>query len=363
MSIMSCTKTHKPIFSSLYSRLKAGFEHVHEFLTHQREPQQKIEALNKRLFAVESKLCTPQTLTAGLVELKDVLVQEAHLHNQHFSNRKVRKTYADFCKNLERVKTTYASPESMDIWLNTNHNRQDKEKLLVYRWLQSSPSQRHFAAHYKTPNVPLKFSEIPTGSILITYPYAYIRHMRLERKTPLFKTIYFLFKAFLARILTGKQFSHVSLSMGNGKIFDLDQGRGQIKNFGDKIFYGIVKAPNEREMLASYHQSFSNANPIDFSELTGKINAEITTATTQKRLRHNIISIIRTSINLKRPKDYRCTEAWKAGKCHFSCSATTSALLSYFGIDIGKEFNKIDRNITPADFYTSRFFHPMYLIP
>lgn|SRR5579862_1180164 len=111
------------------------------------------------------------------------------------------------------------------------------------------------------------------------------------------------------------------------------------------------------------HQCFPNTNPIAFSELTDKINAEITTATAQKRLRHNIISIIRTSINQKRPKDYRCTEAWKSGECHFSCSATTSALLSHFGIDIGKEFDKIDRNITPANFYTSRFFHPRYLIP
>jgi len=261
MSVTTCTKTHKPFFSSLYSHLKTGFENIHEFFTHQRETVQKIEALNKRVFATVELLRTPQTVTAGLFELKEILVQEADLHNQHCSNRKVRKLYTDFCKNVERVKTTYASPASISNWLNTDRNRQDKEKLLVSRWLQSSPSQRHFAAHYKTPDVPLKFSEIPAGSILITYPYAYIRHMRLERKTPLFKTIYFLFKAFVARILTGKQFSHVSLSMGNGKIFDLDKGRGQIKNPGDKIFYGIVRTPNEQAMLASYSSVFPQYQP------------------------------------------------------------------------------------------------------
>jgi len=346
MNSVICTSNFKPfaLILSLHTHFKTCIEHIHEFFTHQRSTIQKIETLNKRILAIDAQLHSTATFTAALFELKDILIQEAHLHNHHFFNQKIRKAYERFCNNLNRAHE-YALSHCIEPWLNRDHNRQDKEKLVIARWLQASPAQRHFAAHYHIPEVPLKFSEIPAGSVLITYPFAFIRHMQLEKKISIFQTIYLLIKALYARICTGKQFTHVSLSMGHGTIFDLDKGRGQIKNLGDKVFYGIVLAPNKQKMLIAYHRCFPHTERIGFTELTAKINAEITKATEQKKLRHDIISIIQTSIREKRPRDYRCTEAWKSGACHFSCSATTSALFSFFGIDIGKQFNKIDKNI------------------
>ena len=69
-------------------------------------------------------------------------------------------------------------------------------------------------------------------------------------------------------------------------------------------------------------------------------------------------NLFQTVIPVKRKPDYDCTTAWRPGENKFSCSATISALYSKFGIDIGQEFGKVDKNITPGDFFISHSLLP-----
>src|SRR5579862_2054388 len=366
MTSVTCKAAINPaiFLSSCVTHLKNCAETIHEFFTHQKATIQKIETLNHRIFKTEGLLRSAGTLHAGFFALKELLMQEALLHNQRFSNRKIRKVYDAMRKNLERVQTS-VSPQSIQNWANTDRNA---EKVIAARWLLSNPSQRHFAAYYHLTEVPYKFSEIPAGSALLTDPYAYLRHMKIEKKAPIIHSIILKIKALICRFLTGKQFTHVGFSMGNGRIFDLEKksntwirGHGKVVDFGDKVFYGVVMAPKEHEMLAAYNKRFPSMPCATFQELMGKINTEIETATQQNLVQLNVIDILKTAICKKRPKNYDATKAWKSGACHYSCSGTTSALLSLFGIEVQPK--KIDENVTPTDFYKSHFFHRIYSIP
>jgi hypothetical protein len=366
MTNVICKTAFDPaiFLSSCFTHLKNCAESVHEFFTHQKATIQKIETLNHRVFKTEGLLRTPGTLNEGFFKLKQLLMQEALLYNQHFSNPKIRKVYDVMRKNLERVQTSI-SPQSIQNWVNTDRNA---EKVITSRWLLSNPSQRHFAAYYHLLEVPYKFSEIPAGSALLTDPYAYLRHMKIEKKPSIIHSIILKIKAVICRFLTGKQFTHVGFSMGNGRIFDLEKksntwirGHGKVVDFGDKVFYGVVMAPKEHEMLAAYNKRFPIAPCATFQELMGKINVEIEKATQQNLVQLDVIDIVKTAIRKKRPNNYDATKAWKSGACHYSCSGTTSALFSLFGIEI--QSKKIDENVMPTDFYKSHFFHLIYSIP
>jgi hypothetical protein len=62
------------------------------------------------------------------------------------------------------------------------------------------------------------------------------------------------------------------------------------------------------------------------------------------------------------PDNYDCTPVWDPENNHFGCSATISALYGKFGSGIGREFSKIDENVTPVDFFHSQFFTFLYAI-
>jgi hypothetical protein len=352
------------LVSSCFNYLKTCVENIHEFFTHQKATIQKIESLNQRIFKTERLLHSGSTFNDGLFEFKEILLLDAQMYNQRFKHCKIRKAYENMRSNLERVHKNI-TPESVRQWVN--HDR-TAEKITVSRWLLSNPSQRHFAAHYRLADVPYKFSDIPAGSILLTDPYAYLKHMKIEKRTPIIHSIILKIKALVCRFLTGKQFTHVGFSMGNGRIFDLDKksdtwlrGDGRIRDFGDKVFYGVVMAPKEEEMLEAHNKHFPLNPCFTFQELMGKINAEIEIATKNESIQLNVIDIMKTAVPKKRPKDYNPSLSWKSGACHYSCSGTTSALLSFFGIVV--QPRKKDENVTPTDFYQSRFFHPIYLIP
>jgi hypothetical protein len=367
MTTISSVNNSKPLafFSNLYFQLKTFANNVHEYFTHHKATLQKIDSLSKRVFQAEQHFSPEGNLDLAMFELKDLLEENAHLQLQKtVYNSKIRQVYDKFSQDLSRLQG-YATTEKIQNWVTADKTA---DKITVSRWVQANPAQCRFAAYYNLKDVPLKYNEIPEGAILLTDPYAYLKHIQLEGKTSFFKSIILKIKSIIARLMTGKQFTHVGYSLGNGRIFDLDKkkdgwmkGEGNIVDMGKKIFYGVVLAPKEHKMLQAYNAHFPQTPCANFRELMDKIKVEVEKATTNKRVQLDAIDIAKTVITKKRPLDYDPMQQWKGGACRYSCSGTTSALLSFFGMDIGAQFKKMDLNVTPTDFYNSYFFDKLYI--
>jgi hypothetical protein len=352
-------------FSNVYFHLKTFADNVHEYFTHHKATLQKIDSLSKRLFQAEQDFSPEGSQDKALLELKNLLEENAHLQLQkRVYNPKIRTVYEKFSQDLSRLQG-YATTQKIENWVNVDKTA---EKITIARWVQANPGQCRFAAYYNLRDVPLKFNEIPEGGILLTDPYAYLRHMQLEGKTSFFKSIIIKIKSLVCRLMTGKQFTHVEYSLGNGKIFDLNKkkdglmrGEGNIVDKGKKVFYGIVLVPKEDKMLQAYNEHFPQTPCASFRELMDKIKAEVEEATANRRVQLDVLDIAKTVFTKKRPANYDPMQQWKAGACHYSCSGTTSALLSFFGMDIGAQFKKMDLNVTPTDFYNSHFFDKLFV--
>lgn len=352
-------------FSNAYFQLKTFADNIHEYFTHHQATLQKIDSLSKKVLQAEKHFAPDGNLDLAMLKLKDLLEENAHLQLQKtVYNPKIRKVYDKFSLELSRLQG-YATTQKIQNWVNTDKTA---EKITISRWVEANPAQCRFAAFYNLRDVPLKFNEIPDGGILLTDPYAYLRHMQIEGKTSFFKSIIIKIKSLIARLMTGKQFTHVEYSLGNGKIFDLDKkkdglmrGEGNIVDKGKKVFYGVVLVPKEQKMLQAYNEHFPQAPCATFRELMDKIKAEVEDATKNKRVQLDAVDIAKTVFTKKRPLNYDPMQQWKAGACHYSCSGTTSALLSFFGMDIGAQFKKMDVNVTPTNFYNSHFFDKLFI--
>lgn len=362
-------------FGSIYATLKTWFENVHEYFTHHKETLGKIDKLRERFLKTKQafEVDDPASLDKAIKDLKCLLEDNALFQNKRLVNHvRIKTEYDSFNQDLEALRQ-YAVAHKVDQWKSTyfpTESNAMKEKESILRWMSSTEGQRRFAAYYNV-DIPYKFSEIPAGSILLTDPYAYLKHMELEGKLPLARAITLNFKSLVCRLATGKQFTHVEYAMGNGKVFDLDkrktgfcQGDGNVVDKGDKVFYGMVLAPNESLLLRDHTERYKSAASKTFGELSQRINAEIEKATLAKKVTLSGWDILKTLFTKKRHSDYEPMRAWKDGACHFSCSGTTAALLAHFGPDVGDQLRtrKMCENVTPTDFYHSRYWTPLYVI-
>ncbi|MES2273376.1 MAG: hypothetical protein V4487_04225, partial [Chlamydiota bacterium] len=115
---------------------------------------------------------------------------------------------------------------------------------------------------------------------------------------------------------------------------------------------------NREAMVQAYNNRFPNQAVPGFNELFAKIDGEARLQAPQ--VKATFWDVFKTGIKIWRTPTYDCTTAWQPGKKKYGCSATVSSLFSKFGIDIGAQFNKVDQNIKPGDFLSSKFFQPFY---
>jgi hypothetical protein len=244
-----------------------------------------------------------------------------------------------------------------------------KEKAIVRRWIESTIAQRRFAAFLDLKEVPYRYSEIPRGAVILTDPRMYLQSAHLRKNGSLSKAILVRIKAVFCWFTTGKRYTHAELSLGKGESFDLDKKEGfwlkgemKIQSRGERICYGPVLSANEEKMLESHQRLFRERGWVPFEtfdDLWAAIDAEARRSA--PLIGAGIFDLIRVGIPSKRPADYDPMEAWKPGEKQYACSATTSALLSKFGIDIGKQFDKKDLNVSPSDFLASEYFNPIFV--
>jgi hypothetical protein len=238
------------------------------------------------------------------------------------------------------------------------------------RWIKAGNSQRSFATYLDLAEVPYRFNEIPRGAVILTDPSLYLDSTRLKKNGSILKTIELHVKAFICWFGTGKQYTHAELSLGNGDSFDLDKKRGsflkgemKIQSRGDKTCYGAIFVPNEEKMLLAHQVAYREKDLVPFNTFQDLLDAmEKEARQSAPHIKAGIMDLARVGLfTSSRPADYDPMGAWAPGQKQYGCSATTSALFSKFGIDIGKQYGKMDRNVSPADFSTSEFFRPLFI--
>ena len=240
---------------------------------------------------------------------------------------------------------------------------------VLRRWIEANESQRRFAAFLGLSEVPYRFNEISRGAVILTDPGLYLKSAHLRKNSTIAKTILMRTKAFLAWLGTGKRYTHAELSLGNGEALDLDKrdgawlsGQMKIQSRGERVFYGAVLSADEGKMFGAHRQSFLEKGLVpygSFEDLWSAIDREARRAAPLMQATYH--DLFHVGVQVKRSLGYEPMEAWRPGENTFACSAATSALFSKFGIDIGRQFDKMDRNIAPADFLSSDFFHPIYV--
>lgn len=350
---------------SCIHRLK---QDISELFTNNRSNLVKIEGLSQKILSVQNKFRNGD-LDPAMDQLRSLLLDNARFQIcNKIRSAEAREAYQQFSGRLQRIQDIYANREKVEQWLETSPH-EDRE--LISRYLLAQPAHLRFSASFDTPvPPPYRFSEIPAGSILIDEPEAFLEHMRLENKRSPLQMIYLKVKAFICRLFTGKYLTHMAFSMGDGTIFDLSKkptawiyGDGQVKEFGDKMYYGMVRTPNKERMLEAYNEHFPNEPCETFEELIEKMNARISCAAKANKIKYHFFNTIKTGFHKPRPADYDYLGAWKNGTPRTSCSGTTAALLASFGIDVGGEFDKMADKATPADFLQSEFFDDLYILP
>ncbi len=342
----------------------------YEFCTQNNANLIKIERLSQEVLSLQRKFHRGE-VDLAMDQLHYLLIDNARFQIcNSIRSAEARIAYQKFSNQLQRVQRIYANREKVGEWVETS-SHSDKE--WISRYLLVEPAHLRFSASFDAVVVPppYRFSEIPAGSVLIDEPTAFLEHKRLEGKRTFFQMIYLIVKGIAFRIFMGKPFTHMAFSMGDGKIFDLSRtkanrwpwGQGHVKDFGDKMYYGMVRVPNQERMLEAYNEHFPD-DPCDtFEELTEKMNDRISTAAERGKIKFHYFDTIKTVFNQRRPPNYDPMSAWNAGDPRLSCSGATSALLSSFGIDVGEEFKKMDKNVSPADFFHSEYFEDLYTFP
>ena len=305
-----------------------------------------------------------------MTNLHKVLVLEANLatesRNDHLRIEK-SKSFKTFRHQLEVVRLIGVKVLKTLTDQGTFFSPEERTR---NRWIQSNQRQREFVGHYNLNEIPYRFHEIPAGSILITDPEAYLSSIKINHgKIPFFKLVILKIKSFACSLFTGMRFTHAELSLGNGEAFDLDkkesfslQGEGIIQRRSQtKSFYGVVMAPKKDEMLAAHYERCPESEVTSFEDLFKKIDAEARRIAPDLKL--NVWDIFKTIFTKKRPANHDPRNDWNPKADRLSCAATMSSLFGKFGIDIGEEFGKISKNVTPRDFVVSRYFEPLYFIP
>lgn len=310
-------------------------------------------------------------LDHALPELQKLLKVAGKIANSSWAkslNNGQSEAYDSFQKDLSDLQAL-ACPK-LKAWVEQADNLPDSaDRKIAARWIEANDAQRQFAVFKDLKEVPYKVSEIPAGSVLITDPEAYLLNRHIMGKKSIWRTVVLKVKALICWFFTGMRYTHVELALGKGDTFDLDKQKGSwlfkgeavIQKREDRIFYGAVVAPRKEAMLAAYNNRFPNRQLATFDELWAKIEEEARRSV--PKIKVGFWDVFKTGISIPRKRNYDCTQAWNPGVNKFSCSATVSSLFSKFGIDIGQEFSKIDKNVTPVDYLNSRFFEPIYVIP
>jgi len=325
----------------------------------------------EKIETLKGNLTTGNHLDEALTELQKLLKVAGKIANSSWAkslNNGQSEAYAAFQKDLSDLQAL-AVPHLKDWIVQAQSHLDAVDRKIIGRWIEANDAQRQFAVFKDLKEVPYKFSEIPAGSVLITDPEAYLLNRHLVGKKSIWKTVVLRVKAFICWFFTGMRFTHAELALSNGETFDLDKQKGSwifkgeavIQKREDKVFYGPVVAPRKEAMLTAYNERFPHHQVATFEELWIKIEEEARKSA--PKIKIGFWDIFKTGISLPRNKNYDCTRAWNPGVNRFSCSATISSLFSKFGIDVGQEFSKIDKNITPVDYLNSRFFEPIYVIP
>jgi hypothetical protein len=329
----------REFFSRQALRDELEFKNIHPLLT------RKIEELNQSLL---------QTPEEALPEVVALLKLSARISNSLWGKSLSRKScaeYGQFLVNVERTRRLALNYLSCP----------NQAPLSFQRWIAATETQRRFAVYCHREEVPYRIEELPPGAVLLTDPKASLLKMEIEGQSTMAKICSLSFKGLLCFLATGRRLTHAELYLGDGSTFDLAQtkdlswnGQGMIRDRKDKVFYGHVMLPNRQAMLAAYNERFPEDSCICFEELWAKIDREARSSA--ENVKANFRDIINTGFPRTRRSDYDCTKAWDPATKHYSCSATISALFGKFNIDIGKQFEKMDQNITPTDFFLSTYF-------
>lgn len=313
---------------------------------------------------LQGKLERDEDLDSVIPQVQTMLKIQAKICNSSWAKSLGKfKPYSDFLKQVDSLRELAAG--KVDRWAGAD----PLKRMDISRWIHSNREQRRFAAHLNLKNVPYRFEEIPRGAVILTDPFLYLLNTRLKKHGNIAKTIFLHIKAFLCWLGTGKVHTHAELSLGNGEAFDLDKKDGswvsgvmKIPQRTGKVCYGAIVVPNEALMMEEHRKCYlaKGLEPFNtFQELMDDMEREARSKV--HLIKAGFHDIIKTALTSKRPSDYDCTLAWQPGVKGYGCSATTSALFSKYGIDIGKQFKIKDENVAPADFLTSRLFKHLFV--
>lgn len=329
---------------------------------------------DKREFAAVYQMAQEriQSLTG---ELKSVDFSAETFHQVSIALKiEARIVNSIFGKNLKRVEPNYLKYRT----------QVEKLRLLALsklgsininpieeRWIRANFSQRLFAVCLNLDEVPYKFCELPRGTILLTDPILFVKSAHLQKKGHLLQRILLHIKAIFCWLGTGLQYTHAELVLGNGDSFDVDKksgaffsGEGKIKSRKDKVCYKAIVVPNQEKIFSAHQENYKKRGlqPYETPELLWDA-IEKEARESVGMIRANFFDIIKVvSTGSLRTADYDSALSWDPAHKRYACSATLSALLAKFGVDIGEQFQKRDENISPADFYRSHFFKRLYSI-
>lgn len=302
---------------------------------------------------------------AATQKIIDLLKMDGSIQNSLFGRHLASlPSYQKFREKLEQLRTRALTlPTSQE------------EK----RWLSADVIERRIALLFNMKTPPLRYREIPRGSIILTNPETYLCKQTLQAARWNWQDLILKIKSLIYRFLAGEKYTHAALVLKNGIIFDLDQMNfstypnttevltssryaiGTIKEYKqDKPCFFDVLEPNREKMVSAYNDHHPNSPVDSFEAFWDKVEEKI--REDHPKVRCNILDLIKVVFTRTRPAHYDPSLCWNPEKRQYTCSATISSLYSFFGVDVGQSLNKKNESILPSDFLRSEFFLPLQMI-
>lgn len=319
------------------------------------------EEIAKKVVCLTDLMSQKEPLETAFFEVEKILRIDAIIsHSSWGKNLQEYPLYQKFQQEIEELQK--ASLEKAKPFLSCH-----LEHRSLKCWLESTPLERTFAAHYNLEHPPIRYVDIPKGSIILTNPWVYLKKHALSKRGVTLEILVMKIKAILCRFLAGETYTHADLALKKGEVFDLDKkerslvyGKAFIKDRGKKSCFQDILAPNQEAFVQAYNARHVK-NPVkNFDELWEKIEAKA--RQDAPKVEATPWDIIRVVFTRKRPKGYESEKSWDPENKGYACSATISALLSSFGVSVSDEIGKMDDHVRPSDYLLSKFFTPLQTI-
>jgi len=228
---------------------------------------------------------------------------------------------------------------------------------ITRRHIEATSFQLKFQAASKSGMLPLKWSEVPKGAILLEDKAATRLGLKLKG-IPLRKAgcLGFL-KDKLVKLGTGQKHTHAVLCVGDSQILHQSKGGTDRCAQGGGVSYTYGNDKEGKPRIAYNHAIVMPNTMYNVDELTATFTKH------KNQLITRMSSMIRSCLmRIVPPLDRRIKmeDAFKPPVYTYPCSGMIGSLLTTQGLDVGEEYGKSANDVSPGDFYTSYHFHMIY---